>query len=120
MSLMDGYKMRFGGTMEIVNTDTPPRYHRVEGILQAIKRFLPLSDIPKPPEDKIWYGYRPTSADGLPYIGRIRKYNNVVVATGHSMIGLSLGAGTGKLVSELVSEQKPSLDLSAFEVERFG
>lgn len=119
-SLMDGNKMRFGGTMEVVGTSTPPRYHRVEGILKAIKNFLPQFDMPMPPREKIWYGYRPTSADGVPYIGRIRKYKNAVVATGHAMLGLSLGAGTGKLVSELVAEEKPSIDLKPFAVERFG
>ncbi len=117
---MDGNKIRFGGTMEVVPTPTPPRYHRVEGILKAVKDFIPSFDIPVPPQDKIWYGYRPCSADGLPYIGRISKYNNVVVATGHSMLGLSLGAGTGKLVSELVNEQRTSIDLKPFAVERFS
>ena len=117
---MDGNKIRFGGTMEITTIATPPRYARVQGILNAVKRFYPDFDVPMPPVEKIWYGYRPCSADGLPYIGRIRKYSNVVVATGHSMLGLSLGAGTGKLVSELVDERKPSMDLSPFAVERFG
>ena len=117
---MDGNKIRFGGTMEVVSTKTPPRYERVEGILKAVKSFLPEFDIPMPSTDKLWYGYRPCSADGLPYIGRISRYKNVVVATGHAMIGLSLGAGTGKLVSELVDNKKTSVDLSAFAVERFG
>ncbi len=117
---MDGNKMRYGGTMEVVSTNTPPRYHRVEGIVKAIKDFLPQFNIPMPAKEQIWYGYRPVSADGLPYIGRIKKYNNVVVATGHAMIGLSLGAGTGKLVSQLVNEQAPGVALKAFEVERFG
>lgn len=116
----NGNRMRYGGTMEVVNTHTPPRFHRVEGIIKTVKDFFPDFNVSMPSNDKIWYGYRPTSADGLPYIGRIRKYNNVVVATGHSMLGLSLGAGTGKLVSELVNEQKPSIDLKPFEVERFG
>lgn len=116
----NGNKMRYGGTMEIVNIKTPPRYHRVEGIVEAVKNFLPESKLEMPPKEKIWFGYRPTSADGLPYIGRMKKYKNVVVATGHAMIGLSLGAGTGKLVSELINEKKPSVDLRAFEVERFG
>ena len=117
---MDGNKIRFGGTMEVTSTRTPPRYRRVQGILGAVKRFFPDFDVPMPAPEKIWYGYRPCSADGLPYIGRIKKYNNVIVATGHSMLGLSLGAGTGKLVSELVSEQPASIDLSPFAVERFG
>jgi D-amino-acid dehydrogenase len=117
---MDGNKIRFGGTMEVVSTDTPPRYERVEGILNAVKRFIPDFDIPMPSTDKVWYGYRPCSADGLPYIGRIRKFDNVVVATGHAMLGLSLGAGTGKLVGELIDEKKSSIDMNPYAVERFG
>jgi len=117
---MDGNKIRFGGTMEITSTSTPPRYSRVQGILNAVRRFFPEFDVPMPPAEKIWYGYRPCSADGLPFIGRISKYDNVVVATGHSMLGLSLGAGTGKLVSELVGRKTTSIDLKPFEVERFG
>ncbi|HNC39237.1 MAG TPA: FAD-binding oxidoreductase, partial [Chitinophagaceae bacterium] len=73
-----------------------------------------------PPKEKIWYGYRPCSADGLPYIGRIKKYDNVTVATGHSMLGLSLGAGTGKLVDEIVNGKQPAMDLKPFTVERFS
>ena len=116
---MDGNKIRFGGTMEVVPTNTPPRYHRVEGIINAVKRFIPQFDIAMPSPDKIWYGYRPCSADGLPYIGRINRYKNVVIATGHAMIGLSLGAGTGRLVGEIVDEKKSSVDLRPFGVERF-
>jgi D-amino-acid dehydrogenase len=117
---MDGNKIRFGGTMEVVSTKTPPRYQRVEGILNAVRRYMPAFNVPMPSTDKIWYGYRPCSADGLPYIGRIRKFDNVVVATGHAMLGLSLGAGTGKLVGELVDEQQPSVDIKPYTVERFG
>ena len=119
ISPFDGNKMRYGGTMEVVSTKTAPRYHRVEGIIKAIKDFLPEFQIPMPAKENIWYGYRPTSADGVPYIGRIPTYNNVVVATGHAMLGLSLGAGTGQLVSELVNEQQPCMDIKAFAVDRF-
>jgi len=117
---MDGNKIRFGGTMEITSTGTPPRMNRVQGILNAVKRFFPEFDIPMPEPGKIWYGYRPCSADGLPYIGRTKKWKNVVVATGHAMLGLSLGAGTGKIVSEIINEQQLSMDIQPFEVERFG
>ena len=117
---MDGNKIRFGGTMEITSTHTPPRMNRVQGILKAVKRFFPEFDVPLPSPDKIWYGYRPCSPDGLPYIGRSTKWTNTVVATGHAMLGLSLGAGTGKLVSEIVNGQPVSMDISPFSVERFG
>lgn len=117
---MDGNKIRFGGTMEITSHKTPPRMNRVQGVLDAVKRFYPDFDVPLPAKEKIWYGYRPCSADGLPYLGRIKKYNNVTVATGHSMLGLSLGAGTGRLVSELVNQQAASMDIKPFAVERFS
>jgi len=117
---MDGNKIRFGGTMEITSHKTPPRMNRVQGILDAVKRFYPDFDVPLPPKEKIWYGYRPCSADGLPYIGRIKKYSNVTVATGHSMLGLSLGAGTGMLVNEIVNNQPASMDIKPFAVERFS
>jgi D-amino-acid dehydrogenase len=116
---MDGNKIRFGGTMEITSHKTPPRMNRVQGILDAVKRFYPDFDVPLPAKEKIWYGYRPCSADGLPYIGRVKKYNNLVVATGHSMLGLSLGAGTGKLVDEIVNNKPTSMDVNPFLVERF-
>lgn len=116
---MDGNKIRFGGTMEITSHKTPPRMNRVQGILDAVKRFYPDFDIPLPPKEKIWYGYRPCSADGLPYIGRVKKYSNLVIATGHSMLGLSLGAGTGLLVSEIINGEQSSMDMRPFDVERF-
>jgi D-amino-acid dehydrogenase len=117
---MDGNKIRFGGTMEITSHKTPPRMNRVQGVLNAVKRFYPEFDVPLPPKEKIWYGYRPCSADGLPYIGRVKKYDNLTIATGHSMLGLSLGAGTGKLVSEIVNNQPVSMDIKPFAVERFS
>lgn len=117
---MNGNKIRFGGTMEITSHKTPPRMNRVQGILDAVKRYYPEFDVPLPPKEKIWYGYRPCSADGLPYIGRVKKYSNLTVATGHAMLGLSLGAGTGKLVKEIVNHSAPSMDIKPFAVERFS
>ncbi len=117
---MGGNKIRFGGTMEITSHKTPPRMNRVQGILDAVKRFYPDFDVPLPPKEKIWYGYRPCSADGLPYIGRVGKIKNLTIATGHSMLGLSLGAGTGKLVDEIVNNKSLSMDIKPFTVERFS
>ena len=117
---MDGNKIRFGGTMEITSTKTAPRINRVEGLLNAVKRYYPEFDIAVPPVEKIWYGFRPCSADGLPYLGRTKKWKNLVLATGHSMLGLSLGAATGKLVNEIVNEEKLSMDIKAFDPDRFN
>ena len=116
---MDGNKIRFGGTMEITSTKTPPRMNRVQGIVDAVKTVYSQFDIAMPPNEKIWYGYRPCSADGLPYIGRTKQWDNLVMATGHAMIGLSLGAGTGKLVAEIVEGKALSMDISPFNPNRF-
>jgi D-amino-acid dehydrogenase len=117
---MNGNKIRFGGTMEITSHQTPPRMNRVQGILDAVKKYYPEFDVPLPSKEKIWYGYRPCSADGLPYIGKTNKYKNLTVATGHSMLGLSLGAGTGKLVDEIINGRQTSMDIKPFRVGRFN
>ena len=111
--------MRYGGTMEITSTNTPPRLNRVAGIIKTVKKYFPDFDIPMPTKEEVWYGYRPCSADGLPYLGRTQKWSNVVMATGHAMVGLSLGAGTGKLVTEIIQEQATSIDISIYNPERF-
>ncbi len=116
---MDGNKIRFGGTMEITSLNKPPRLKRVEGILNAVQRYFPDFQLPRIDQANIWYGYRPCSADGLPYIGRSKKWNNLLIATGHAMVGMSLGAGTGQLISELANEQTPSLELQPFDPERY-
>jgi D-amino-acid dehydrogenase len=117
---MDGNKIRFGGTMEITSTQTPPRMNRVVGLLKAVEKYFPEFVVPTPAIDKVWYGYRPCSADGLPYIGKTKKWKNVVLATGHAMVGLSLGAGTGKLVTEIVNDEKTSMDITPFHPDRFN
>ena len=113
-------KIRFGGTMEITSTNTPPRMNRVKGILESVKKYFPDVEIPFPEKDKIWFGFRPCSADGLPYIGKVSKYNNLVIASGHAMLGLSLGPATGKLVSEIINNEATSIDVKAFNPDRFN
>lgn len=117
---MDGNKMRFGGTMEITRTNRPPRMKRVEGIIRGVQRFFPSFEIPMPKPEEVWYGFRPCSADGLPYIGRTAACKNLVVATGHAMIGLSLGAGTGQLVAEIIQGEPSSMDISSFSPDRYA
>ncbi len=114
-----GNSLRFGGTMEINGTDRSINMNRVKGIVETIPKFYPEMKVDVPEQQNVWNGLRPCSPDGLPYIGRSRKFNNVIIATGHSMMGLSLGPATGKLVSELVDEQPTSMDISALDPERY-
>jgi len=64
----------------------------------------------------IWKGFRPCSPTGLPYICRSKTYPNLIYATGHGMMGLSLAPATGKLVNELIIGQKTSVSLDQFGV----
>ena len=91
----------------------------MEGIYNSAKLFYPGLKIDFPPTDKIWNGLRPVTPDGLPYIGKTKNYDNVVIAGGHAMLGISQGTGTGKLVSEIINKRATSIDISAFKVERF-
>jgi len=111
--------LRFGGTMEITGVDHSVNMNRVKGIVDSIPRYYPDMKVTMPEKRDVWHGLRPCSPDGLPYIGRSKKIKNLVFATGHSMMGISLGPGTGKLVSEIVSKVKPSMDISAFNPERY-
>jgi D-amino-acid dehydrogenase len=104
---MDGNKMRFGGTMEITSTNTPPKINRVKGIIESVKKYFPEFEIPLPPIEDVWYGYRPCSADGLPYLGRTKKCSNLIMATGHAMVGMSLGACYWKNCCRDCSRTKP-------------
>lgn len=105
--------------MEIIGVDHSINMNRVRGIVESIPKYYPEMNVPVPPKEDIWHGLRPCSPDGLPYIGRSKQYSNLVIATGHSMMGLSLAPATGKLVEELVGEKSTTIDVEAFDPERF-
>ncbi len=113
-----GSDLRIGGTLEVSNFSTKINTKRVQAILDAMTRYYPDFPALDVASQNIWYGYRPVSADGVPYIGRTQKYRNLIVAVGHAMIGISLGPATGLLVSEIAQEKKTSLDLGIFKVDR--
>lgn len=114
-----GRDLRMGGTMEISGLNSPLLIKRAQSIFKAAKNYYPDLPVEFPSTDKIWSGLRPLSPDGLPYIGRHSKFNNLVVTGGHAMLGLSLAAATGKLSAEIIDAKKTSVDISAFGVERF-
>ena len=114
---MSGYT-RFGGTMEISGINSKINSRRVLSIVNAAKEYYPGIEIPLTSVDKARSGLRPLSTDGLPFIGRHSSFKNLVLASGHAMMGWSLGPATGKLITELVSGYDPSLDLKPYSPER--
>ena len=116
---MDG-TLRFGGTMEIAGLSESITERRVRGIIKAAPLYYPKFKESDFTGIKPWRGLRPCSPDGMPYMGRTSRWNNVTIATGHSMMGLSLGPGTGKLIAEVVDHAKPSIDLSLLSPDRYA
>jgi len=111
--------IRYGGTMEVGKINSQVNMNRVRGIVESVPKYFPNFKVEVPAEKDIWFGFRPVSPDGMPYIGLSKKYNNLAVATGHAMIGLSLGPATGKLIAEALAGAPKSVDTSSFAVDRF-
>jgi D-amino-acid dehydrogenase len=111
--------LRIGGTMELSGHSPTILPKRVAAIYNAVKKYYPGLKIGPPQAGKAWFGYRPVTPDGLPYIGRHSKYSNLLFAGGHAMLGVSAAAATGKLVTEIMGSRPTSIDISAFDVERF-
>lgn len=114
---MDGFT-RFAGTMELGGINHKVNPIRVNTIAEASKSYYNNISITSKEIAQAKCGLRPCSPDGLPYIGKSLKYKNLNVATGHAMMGWSLGPATGKIISEIISEKKTSISLSDFNVDR--
>ena len=91
---------------------------RVEAIANAAREYYTGLEFSAEEKAAAQSGLRPVSPDGLPYIGRSDKYTNLSFATGHAMMGWSLGPATGKLVAEIIDGKKTSMDISPFHPDR--
>lgn len=109
---------RFAGTMEIAGINHNIDTFRVNTIAKAVSNYYPEISLSEQDKNNAQAGLRPVSPDGMPYIGKSKKCKNLTIATGHAMMGWSLGAATGKLVSEVISNQKKTLNLDAFDPDR--
>jgi D-amino-acid dehydrogenase len=112
--------VRFGGTMEIGPADDGVDARRVQGIREAVPHYYPAFrgfDLSASPPS---LGLRPCTPDGLPYIGRSTRYPNLVIATGHAMMGMSLGPITGQIVGDIVANRPGAIPLDLLRPERFA
>jgi D-amino-acid dehydrogenase len=114
-----GDVVRFGGTMEICGVDHSINMARVQGIADAVPRYYPNLKIDMPSATSVWHGLRPCSPDGLPYIGRSKRFENLLIATGHGMMGVSLGPGTGCVIADLINEVRPEVGIAEMDPARF-
>jgi D-amino-acid dehydrogenase len=117
---MSGRFVRFGGTMEIGGLDSTINMNRVRGIIKSVPEFFPDYALDVPKKEEVWYGFRPCSPDGLPYIGHSGAYKNLFINTGHAMMGISLAPASGKLIAQQILGKKTEMDLNGFSAQRFG
>jgi D-amino-acid dehydrogenase len=113
-----GDTLRFAGTLELAGLDLSINRRRVDALTRAARGYL--AGVERLERPEIWRGLRPCTPDGLPLLGRPSGYGNLLVATGHAMVGMSLGPITGRLVAQLASGRRPDLDLSLLAPDRFG
>jgi D-amino-acid dehydrogenase len=112
-----GRCLRLAGTLELAGLDTSINATRTAAIVRAAERNL--NGVGGRRVQELWAGLRPCAADGMPVIGRSPVADNLILATGHAMIGLVLAPGTGRVVAELAASLPQSLDLAPFRPDRF-
>jgi D-amino-acid dehydrogenase len=112
-----GDVLRFTGRLEVGNYSMEPNPIWIQRIENSAREYLHLDETLN--VNETWAGLRPTTPDGVPIIGRSPNHRNLILATGHAMLGLSLGPATGQVVAELVNGKETAFDMSPFRLERF-
>lgn len=115
-----GSTLRVGGTMELTGHDLSINPARLRGIQKSLRQFLPAFGDADFAGVKAWCGLRPCSPDGLPYVGKARRYENLGVAAGHAMMGLSMAPATGQLLAQLLLGEPPSFDPALLRPDRYA
>jgi len=112
--------LRVAGTMEIAGVDLSITRRRVDAILQALPEYLGGLEPSDFEHGEVWAGLRPVTPDGIPYIGRFRDWSNLIAATGHAMVGVTLAPVTGAIVADLVAGRNPAYEMSMLSPDRFS
>lgn len=111
-------QLRIAGTLEIAPLGQPWMHERLAMLLKGSHAYL--NGIEKLTPASEWAGYRPCTSDGMPAIGAVKSKPGLFVATGHAMMGMTLGPVTGKAIAQLIAGENPCIDLSMLDPERFG
>lgn len=111
--------LRFAGTMEVGDLSLKINPQRVKGIVRSVQPYFPEFSEEDFADVTPWAGLRPVSPDGMPYMGRAPEHQNVLIATGHAMMGLSLAPITGKIIADLLNHKDPGFAMDRLAVDRF-
>lgn len=111
----DGY--RLGSTMEFAGYDESLNRLRLDALRRGAARYLREPEGPRVLEE--WFGWRPMTWDDLPLLGRSARWNNLTLATGHGMLGVSMSLASGELVAQTMTGATPTLDPAPYSPQRF-
>jgi D-amino-acid dehydrogenase len=114
--------IRLAGTMEFSGLNHHIRQERVVAIARSAGWAIagwPAEVATSGPAVKVWTGPRPMTPDGLPVIGRVPGFPNLIVASGHAMLGVTLGPATGDAVAELITTERAPEVIAPFAPDRF-
>jgi D-amino-acid dehydrogenase len=109
---------RLGGTMEFSGYDDRLNRARIDALTAAAREYLTIRELGRLEEE--WYGWRPMTVDGFPIIDRVPSLENVLIAAGHNMLGITMAPATGRLVADLVTGRPPRIDPAPYRISRFG
>ena len=100
-------RFRLGGTMEFSGYNDDDNPLRLASLYRRAAEYL---QVPTGADLELeWHGWRPMTPDGVPFIDRSPRYDNVWVAAGHNMLGISMAPGTGQYLAGLLSGQTSPL-----------
>jgi D-amino-acid dehydrogenase len=114
-----GDTFRAAGTMEIVGLDLRITQRRVQAILDALPDYIGGFEPGDFKDGEVWAGLRPVSPDGLPFVGRFNAYPNLIAATGHAMLGITLAPITGKIIADVIKGTPAQFDMTLLHPDRF-
>jgi D-amino-acid dehydrogenase len=114
-----GGQIQFAGTMQIGKSLGRHTQGKILGIVNSVGSYFPDYAMNNTIPREIWAGLRPLSPDGLPYIGKTAKYKNLLIATGHAMMGISLAPVTGQIITDIVNGKSTGWDMESLSPDRF-
>jgi D-amino-acid dehydrogenase len=109
--------LRLAGTMEFVGMNQQLAQRRAVRLLEEARGYL--AGLDAPGEFATWCGLRPFTPDNLPIVGSSTRVPNLLLAAGHSMLGITLAPVTGRAVADLVVDGSSGLPLDPLSPARY-
>ena len=108
--------LRMTSQVEFAGLTAPPNYNKIRKLLPLVKQMLPNIDTS---EESVWLGFRPSLPDSLPVIGFSKNTKRVLYAFGHQHLGMTLGAITGGIIADMLSNKTPRVPIHPYRPNRF-